>query len=150
VTVKRSGCENENGSGNCCCLGVFCETWVEEIGFWRRMATSCVSAVLGMETESRMMSMTVGGGDLDFVFYPSHRGHDRCLLSCSEMVICLWSDFGDEAGRRMGLLNADVGGEESVKVTQTRVVCPMQVMVTCVCYRLFFGRLLVEHMSLCL
>ena len=114
------------------------------------MATSCVSVVLGMEIESRMMSMTFGGGYLGCVAYLFHHGRGSCLRASLGMVICLLSGFGDEVGRRMDLLNADVGGEGSAKVTQIRVVCPMQVMETFACYRPSSDRLLVEHMSLCL
>lgn len=114
------------------------------------MATSYVSAVLEMEIESRMMSMTFGGGDLGCVAYLSHHGRGNCLHVYLGMVICLLSGSDDEPGRRMGLLNADVGGEGSAKVTQMQVVCPMQAMETFAYYRPFSDRLLVEHMSLCL
>lgn len=143
--MKQSGYENGNGSGNCCRLGVFGEIWVVESGFWRGMATFCVSAVLGMEIESRMMSMIFCGGDLGCSARLCHHGRGSCLRVYLGMVTCLLSGFGDVVG-----LRADVGGEESAKVTQTRVVCLMQARVTSFCYPPFSGRLLVEHMSPCL
>lgn len=94
--------------------------------------------------------MTFGGDDLGCVDYLSHHGRGSCLRVDLGMAICLLSGFGDEAGRRMGLLSADVGGEGSGKVTQIRVVCPMPVMGTFACYRPSSDRLLVERMSLCL
>lgn len=76
---------------------------MEESGFWRGMATSYVSAVLGMEIESRMMSMTFGGGDLGYVAYLYHHGRGSCLRVYLGKVICLLNGFGDEVGRRVGL-----------------------------------------------
>lgn len=114
------------------------------------MVTSCVSAVLEMEIESRMMSMTFGGGDPGCAAYLPYHGRGSCLLVYLGMVICILNGFGDEVGRRMGLLNADVGGEGSAKVTQIRVVYPMPVMATFAGYRPSSDRLLVERMSLCL
>jgi hypothetical protein len=90
---------------------------VEESGFWGGMAIFCVSVVLGMEIERRMMSTISDGGDQGYVAWLSHHGHGSCLRVYPEMVICLLNDFGGEAGSGIDLLNVDAGGEGSVKAT---------------------------------